>query len=137
MRAQRQESNSLTRYYISCRQFPCDDGFVKELNAVTIVKRGNTVGYDNPGFESPWTSAFSKRAPKLSTLDWPDSPNIGHRDGIVCEGSSTPTRSVHKSLDTDSAFQEPSIAVSFKFSTFYCLNALLSGILIQRPSLLR
>ena len=79
---------------------------------MTIVKRGNTVGYDNPGFESPWTSAFSKRAPKLSTLDWPDSPNIGHRDGIVCEGSSTPTRSRVKPLDTDSAFQEPSIAVS-------------------------
>jgi len=84
----------------------------QELNAVTIVKRGNTVGYDNPGFESPWTSAFSKRAPKLSTLDWPDSPNIGHRDGIVCEGSSTPTRSMLKPLDTDSAFQEPSIAAS-------------------------
>lgn len=117
MRAQRQESNSLTRYNnnISYRQFPRDDGFFKELNAVTIIKRGNTVGYDNPGFESPWTSAFSKRAPKLSTLDWPDSPNIGHRDGIVCEGSSTPTRPMLKPLDTDSAFQEPSIAVSFNF----------------------
>ena len=65
---------------------------IQELNAVTIVKRGNTVGYDNPGFESPWTSAFSKRAPKLSTLDWPDTPNISRRDGIVCEGSSTPTK---------------------------------------------
>ena len=88
---------------------------MKELNAVTIIKRGSTTGYDNPGFESPWTSAFSRRAPKLSTLDWPDSPNIGHRDGIVCEGSSTPTLArVAKPLDTDSAFQEPSIAVSSK-----------------------
>ena len=83
---------------------------IQELNAVTIVKRGNTVGYDNPGFQSPWTSAFKKRATKLSTLDWPDTPNISRGSGIVCEGSSTPTRL--KPLDTDSAFQEPSIAVS-------------------------
>ena len=107
---------------------------IQELNAVTIVKRGNTVGYDNPGFESPWTSAFSKRAPKLSTLDWPDTPNISRRDGIVCEGSSTPTKTKLKPLDTDSAFQEPSIAVSVSchrlISPFRLLSVL--GLLLQQ-----
>ena len=78
---------------------------IQELNAVTIVKTGNTVGYDNPGFASPWTSAFSKRAPKLSTLDWPDTPDISRRDGIVCEGSSPPTTTRISDITTDSAFQ--------------------------------
>ena len=103
---------------------------IQELNAVTIVKRGNTVGYDNPGFESPWTSAFKKRATKLSTLDWPDTPNISRGSGIVCEGSSTPTRL--KPLDTDSAFQEPSIAVSVYSSLNYHHPVFLYlGLLVQ------
>ena len=81
----------------------------QELNAVTITKRGNTVGYDNPGFDSPWARNRNSGPRLLSTLDWPDSPHIGSKDAVVCDGSSTPSRS--KPADTDSAYQEPSLAV--------------------------
>merc|ERR1712029_1201464 len=57
-------------------------------------------------------SSFNRSTPNpnlLSTLDWPESPKIG-RDDIVCDGSSTPSRM--KSQDTDSAYQEPSLAPS-------------------------
>ena len=73
----------------------------QELGSVQVVRHGTAVGYDNPGFQSPWAR------PGPSGLDWPYSPQI------VCEGSSTPARdNCLKQADTDSAFQEPSIAVS-------------------------
>ena len=104
----------------------------QELNAVTIVRRGNTTGYDNPGFDSPWARA--RRGQKLSTLEWPESPNICSRDGIVCEGSSTPTKRHIKPLDTDSAYQEPSLAVNIPLS-LYQLH--LTSIVIFRLHLTR
>ena len=64
----------------------------QELGSVRVVRQENSVGYDNPGFQS-------------QILDWADNPQI------VCQGSSTPARLRHKPLDTDSAFQESSIAV--------------------------
>jgi len=85
----------------------------QELSTVTIHKRGNTTGYDNPGFDSPW----ARSGPRLSTLEWPDSPAIDCRDSIVCEGSSTPTnrQKTFKPLDADSAYEpsyDPSIAAT-------------------------
>jgi len=80
-----------------------------EMNSVTIMRSGTTIGYDNPGFDSPWARQRSGGPRLLSTLDWPESPKIG-RDDIVCDGSSTPSRM--KSQDTDSAYQEPSLAPS-------------------------
>merc|ERR1719147_693578 len=82
----------------------------QEMNSVTIMRSGNTVGYDNPGFDSPWARQRSGGPRLLSTLEWPESPNICSRDDIVCDGSSTPSRM--KSQDTDSAYQEPSLAPS-------------------------
>ena len=86
----------------------------QEMNSVTIMRSGNTVGYDNPGFDSPWARQRSGGPRLLSTLEWPESPNICSRDDIVCDGSSTPSRM--KSQDTDSAYQEPSLAVSYSYN---------------------
>ena len=54
----------------------------QELNAVTIVRRGATVGYDNPGFQSPWSRAYTRSGPRLSALDWPDSPAMSRHTGF-------------------------------------------------------
>ena len=88
----------------------------RELNSVQIVQRGTTVGYDNPGFDSP-VDFFKRRSgagPKLSSMGWSGGPGIGSDDPVICEGSSTPavSRATARSKDTDSAFQEPSLAVS-------------------------
>eukprot|EP00092_Neocalanus_flemingeri_P026733 GFUD01028985.1.p1 GENE.GFUD01028985.1~~GFUD01028985.1.p1 ORF type:complete len:823 (+),score=177.04 GFUD01028985.1:158-2470(+) len=74
----------------------------REMNSVQIMKRGSTVGYDNPGFGSPVDFCKRSSGPKLATMD------IVSADPAICEGSSTPARD----MDEDSAFQEPSIAVS-------------------------
>jgi len=37
----------------------------QELNTVTIVRRGNTTGYDNPGFDSPWARAYEEPSYQL------------------------------------------------------------------------
>ena len=86
----------------------------RELNTVQIVKRGTTVGYDNPGFDSPMDFFKRSAGHKLSSMNWPDSPAIGSDDPVICEGSSTPavSRAINKGRDSDSAFQEPSTAVS-------------------------
>jgi hypothetical protein len=78
----------------------------REMNTVQIVKRGTTVGYDNPGFDSPMDFFKRSAGPKLSSMNWPDP--------VICEGSSTPavSRAINKGRDSDSAFQEPSTAVS-------------------------
>ena len=55
----------------------------QELNAVTIVRRGATVGYDNPGFQSPWSRAYTRSGPRLSALDWPDSPAMSRHTGLL------------------------------------------------------
>ena len=88
----------------------------RELNSVQIVQRGSTVGYDNPGFDSP-VDFFKRRSgagPKLSSMGWSGGPGIGSDDPVICEGSSTPavSRATTRGKDTDSAFQEPSLAVS-------------------------
>ena len=95
----------------------------QELNTVTIHKRGTTVGYDNPGFDSPWV----RSGPRLSTLEWPDSPAIGCRDSIVCDGSSTPTnrQKTFKPLDTDSAYDpsyDPSMAAVKFYKSYFIHN---------------
>jgi len=58
----------------------------QELSAVQVVRQGTTVGYDNPGFESPWSmprgSGFGLYAS--------ESLDISSSDGIVCSGTSTP-----------------------------------------------
>ena len=109
----------------------------QELNAVTIVRRGNTVGYDNPGFDSPWARQRSGGPRLLSTLDWPDSPAIGSRDGVVCDGSSTPSKKT-KPEDTDSAYQQPSLAVSIQINISYlqgipkiCIHILTDSFIIK------
>jgi len=76
----------------------------RENSAVQIVKRGNIVGYDNPCFDSPIDFFKRRSGPKLSSMEWSDSPGIGSGHPVICEGSSTPRR------DVDSAFQEPSLA---------------------------
>ena len=82
------------------------------IKSVQIAKRGTTVGYDNPGFDSP-VDFFKRRAgPKLSSMGWPGSPAIGSDDPVICEGSSTPAVSRAAGKDSDSAFQEPSTLVS-------------------------
>jgi len=87
----------------------------RELNSVQIVQRGTTVGYDNPGFDSP-VDFFKRRSagPKLSSMGWAGGPGIGSGDPVICEGSSTPavSRATTRGKDTDSAFQEPSLAAS-------------------------
>jgi len=88
----------------------------RELNSVQIVQRGTTVGYDNPGFDSP-VDFFKRRSgagPKLSSMGWSGGPGIGSDDPVICEGSSTPavSRATTRGKDTDSAFQEPSLAAS-------------------------
>ena len=79
----------------------------REMNAVRIVKRGNTVGYDNPCFDSPVDFFKKLSGPRLSSMEWSDSPAIGSGHPVICEGSSTP-----RVRDGDSAFLEPSSAVS-------------------------
>ena len=82
----------------------------REINAVRITKRGNTVGYDNPGFDSPVDYFKKLSGPRLSSMEWSDSPAIGSGYPVICEGSSTP-----RVRDGDSAFLEPSSAVSIKY----------------------
>jgi len=77
----------------------------REINAVRITKRGNTVGYDNPGFDSPVDYFKKLSGPRLSSMEWSDSPGIGSGYPVICEGSSTP-----RVRDGDSAFLEPSSA---------------------------
>ena len=72
-----------------------------------VVRQGTTVGYDNPGFESPWNIP---RGTGFGLYD-PDSPDISSSDAIVCSGSSTPAM-FRPPRDTDSTSQEPSIAPS-------------------------
>ena len=86
----------------------------RELNTIQVVKRGTTVGYDNPGFDSPVDFFKRSSGPRLSTMNWSDSPVINSADPVICEGSSTPanSRAAAKGKDADSAFQEPSTAVS-------------------------
>merc|ERR1712198_529923 len=52
----------------------------QEMNSVTIMRSGNAVGYDNPGFDSPWARQRSGGPRLLSTLEWPESPHICSRD---------------------------------------------------------
>jgi len=85
-------------------------GSAQELSTVQIVKRGTTVGYDNPGFDSPMAFSRQTSRPLLSTMDWPESPAINSADSVICEGSSTPARSRASGRDDDSAFQEPSVS---------------------------
>ena len=74
-----------------------------------VVRQGTTVGYDNPGFESPWNiqrgTGFG-----LYALE---SPDISSSDAIVCSGSSTPA-TFRPPRDRDSAHQEPSSAPSLE-----------------------
>ena len=84
----------------------------REMNAVKIVKRGNTVGYDNPCFDSPVDFFKKLSGPRLSSMEWSDSPAIGSGHPVICEGSSTP-----RVRDGDSAFLEPSSAVSSNILT--------------------
>jgi len=86
----------------------------RELNTIQVVKRGTTVGYDNPGFDSPVDFFKRSSGPRLSTMNWSDSPVINSADPVICEGSSTPanSRAAARGKDADSAFQEPSTAAS-------------------------
>jgi len=93
---------------------------------VQAVKRGSVIAYDNPGFDSPAVGGggrFSKleyfkygRAPKLASMDWPDSSNIGCDSPIVAKGSSTPTmkrRELPPLQENDSAYMEPSASIDY------------------------
>jgi len=73
-----------------------------EVSGVTVDRTATTVGYDNPCFDS---------VGKPSSMNWPDSPDIGRDMPIILEGQSTP-RWAAKAKDNDSAFQEPSTAAS-------------------------
>merc|ERR1712183_759557 len=84
-------------------------GSAQELSTVQIVKRGTTVGYDNPGFDSPMAFSRQTSRPLLSTMDRPESPAINSADSVICEGSSTPARRASR-RDDGSAFQEPSVS---------------------------
>ena len=79
-----------------------------------VVREGTTLGYDNPGFESPWSVPRGTGHGIFA----PDSLDISSSDGIVCSGTSTPAM-LRPAQDTDSAYQEPapSLAVSFTFLT--------------------
>merc|ERR1712083_970625 len=63
-------------------------------------------GYDNPGFDSPVDYFKKLSGPRLSSMEWSDSPAIGSGYPVICEGSSTP-----RVRNGDSAFLEPSSAV--------------------------
>ena len=113
-------------------------GSAQELSTVQIVKRGTTVGYDNPGFDSPMAFSRQTSRPLLSTMDWPESPAINSADSVICEGSSTPARSRASGRDDDSAFQEPSVssvAVSYSVCIIH-LDIILCflGFFIRRQS---
>lgn len=62
----------------------------QELNAVgPSLTRGNTVGYDNPaGSSLPGLAPFPQASAQAAFPGLARHPNISHRDGIVCEGSS-------------------------------------------------
>ena len=73
-----------------------------------VVRQGTTQAYDNPGFESPWARPRGTG----HGLYAPDSLDISSADGIVFSGSSSTPAMVRQQQDTDSAYQELSIAPS-------------------------
>ena len=87
----------------------------QELSSVQVVRQGTTVGYDNPGFESPWNMP---RGTGFGLYEL-ESPDISSSDAIVCSGSSTPATF---RPPRDSAHQEPSSAPSLevRFTSSNC-----------------
>ena len=73
-----------------------------------VVREGNTLGYDNPGFESPWSVPRGTGHGIFA----PDSLDISSSDGIVCSSSSTPAMLRPHQDMTDSAHQDHSFAPS-------------------------
>ena len=70
-----------------------------DYNPEYFAKQGIKVGYENPAFEAPVDFFKDESSP------------------VVCEGRSTPTRSIGEiGKDSDSAFQESSILVIDQFS---------------------
>ena len=88
-----------------------DQRSVVQNRELASVKDGSSVGYDNPGFYSPVDYLKSQRGPKFSSLELSPAM-IGSEDPIICEGS-TGVRRKEERLDSDSAFQEPTVRSSY------------------------
>jgi len=73
---------------------------------VSVDKTGTGVGFSNPRFQSGATQNFQWKNSEV----WPDSPEIDRDSPAILGGHSTPLVAMR---DTDSAFQEPSLASSY------------------------